>query len=175
MRIADLVEQLAPYRRDHPVMSQAAALCRLTRSKGRRVIFIGNGGSAAIASHAAADWQKNGGFKTICFNDAAQLTALANDHGYENVFAYPIKMHGQRDDLLIAVSSSGESPNILKAVRAAAYASMKVMTFSGFKRTNTLGRCGEVNFHIDSLDYGVVETAHLALLHALLDACHDQG
>ena len=134
-----------------------------------RLIFIGNGGSAAIASHMAADYQKNGGFSAICFNDAASLTCISNDLGYENVFSIPISKHGRFGDILFAISSSGESNNILRAVDMAVGMHMNVVTLSGFEAYNKLRGKGGVNFYVPSMSYGVVEIAHLAILHGLLD------
>ena len=140
-----------------------------THDSDGTVMFVGNGGSASIASHMAIDFSKCGGVRSICFNDGSSLTCLGNDLGYENVFAHQIKQHGRAGSLLIAISSSGESPNILKAVEAARATSCKVITFSGFAPDNALRSCGEVNFHVASKAYGFVEIIHLTLLHAILD------
>lgn len=140
-----------------------------TRDCGNRVFFIGNGGSAAIASHMAADWLKNGGFAALAFNDAAALTCIANDCGYENVFAVPLQQHGRVHDMLIAISSSGESDSIINAVTTARRFLMKTVTLSGFKPSNRLRTMGDINFHVPSEAYGVVEIAHLAICHAILD------
>lgn len=134
-----------------------------------RLFFIGNGGSAAIASHMANDFQKNGGFTTFCFNDGAALTCLANDLGYENVFALPVARHGQLGDALFAISSSGKSPSILNAVKVAKDLKMNVITLSGFAPDNPLVAMGSVNFYVPSQEYGTVEIAHLAILHSVLD------
>src|SRR5215472_15027346 len=80
---------------------------RSTHGRGNKLMVIGNGGSAAIASHLATDYTKNGGIRTLAFNDGAMLTCLSNDLGYENVFAKQIEMFAQKGDLLLAVSSSG--------------------------------------------------------------------
>src|SRR5579863_5845981 len=87
-----------------------------THQCGNKLMVIGNGGSAAIASHLATDYTKNGGIRTQAFNDGAMLTCLGNDLGYENVFAKQIEMFAQKSDLLVAISSSGRSPNILNGV-----------------------------------------------------------
>ncbi len=136
---------------------------------GARIFFIGNGGSAAIASHMAADWQKNGKMPTLCFNDAASLTCISNDVGYENVFSLPLQYHARLGDVLFAISSSGESESILHAVNHAAGRFMNVVTLTGFEPDNRLRGKGGVNFYVPSKNYGVVEIAHLAILHGLLD------
>jgi D-sedoheptulose 7-phosphate isomerase len=138
---------------------------------GNKIIFIGNGGSAGIASHLAIDFSKNGGLRALAFNDPSALTCLGNDLGYENVFAKQLEFHARPGDVLIAISSSGKSPNILGAVREARARGCKVVTYSGFSENNDLRRTGDVNFYVRGQDkeYGFVEVAHLALCHAVLD------
>jgi D-sedoheptulose 7-phosphate isomerase len=136
---------------------------------GSKIIFVGNGGSAGIASHLAIDFSKNGGLRSLAFNDPAALTCLGNDLGYENVFAKQLDFHARPGDLLIAISSSGRSPNILGAVKMARTRDCKVVTYSGFTEENDLRKTGDINFYIRSREYGFVEVAHLALCHAVLD------
>ena len=136
---------------------------------GNKIIFIGNGGSAAIASHMATDWSKNGGLRSICFSDASALTCLSNDYSYADVYAEQIKWHGNKGDLLIAISSSGKSENIIKAVNIAKAKELMVVTLSGFDPHNRLRKLGRVNFYIPSYEYGCVEIGHLTILHAILD------
>jgi len=140
------------------------------RANRHRLLFVGNGGSAAIASHMAADFQKAGAISSLCFNDGPQVTAIANDIEYEEVFAQPIRYHGRDGDVLFAISSSGESGNIIRAVEAAKGFGLKVVTFSGFDPQNAPRKLGHANFYVPSRRYGVVETAHLAIVHSLLDA-----
>lgn len=136
---------------------------------GGKVIYIGNGGSASIAGHMAADLWKNGGVKTLCFSDPSLLTCLANDLGYENVYAAPVAAYAEKGDLLVAISSSGRSPNILKAAEAALKKGCALVTLSGFTPDNPLRRMGGINFYVPSSNYGVVETAHSAVCHAVVD------
>ena len=138
--------------------------------EGKKLIFIGNGGSAAIASHQALDYWKNGGLEAVAFNDSILLTCISNDYGYEQVFSEPILRFGKKGDLLIAISSSGQSPNILKAVDAAYRKGCGVVTLSGFEATNPLRSLGEANFYVPSRSYGIVEITHLTLLHSLLES-----
>ena len=147
------------------------AVARVTaiEAHANKVIFVGNGGSAGISSHLAIDYLKNGNVPALAFNDAASLTCLANDLGYENVFAKPIEVHGREGDLLIAISSSGRSASILNAVAAARQRAMAVLTLSGFHADNPLRQRGDMNFYVPSDLYGFVEIAHLALCHAILD------
>lgn len=143
---------------------------RMVRDSGAaRLIFIGNGGSAAIASHMAADYMKNGRFAALCFNDAAAVTCISNDLGYEHVFTLPLQYHAKFGDVLFAISSSGESASILNAANVAGPLKLNIVTLSGFDPENSLRGRGGVNFYVPSKNYGVVEIAHLAILHGLLN------
>lgn len=135
----------------------------------RRFFFVGNGASASIASHMAADFLKTGGMKAQCFNDGALLTCLANDLGYEHCFDVPLGIHAQTGDLLFAISSSGVSRNIINAAQSANALGLVVITLSGFAPDNPLRKLGAVNFYVPSDRYGVVEVVHHAICHAILD------
>lgn len=150
-------------------LAQALSLIDTCARAGGKLMFIGNGGSAAIASHQAVDYWKNGGVKAVAFNDPSFLTCLSNDYGYERVFSEPINAFAQPGDVVIAISSSGRSPNILRAVEAARARACQVMTLSGFDDSNPLRALGELNFYVPSHGYGIVEVTHLMLLHAVLD------
>lgn len=136
--------------------------------KGGKVIFIGNGGSAAIASHMAVDWTKNGGIRSIAFNDAPTLTCLANDFGYENVFAKQLEYYATPKDVVIIVSSSGKSENIIRAAKYCEEPQCKLVTLSGMNPANYLRRLGDINFYVPVMDYGLVELSHLCILHAVV-------
>jgi len=135
----------------------------------RRVIFIGNGGSNAICSHMMEDYMKMAGKQTLSFSDAALITCFANDYGYENAMAEWINFVYQDGDVLVAVSSSGESLNILNAVQKHRAKDGNVITISGFKRDNSLSKTGVVNFQTPIENYGIVECFHQVILHAILD------
>jgi D-sedoheptulose 7-phosphate isomerase len=145
------------------------ATSRAAHSTGRKLIFVGNGGSAAIASHMAVDYSKNGGIRALAFNDASFLTCLGNDLGYENVFAKQIELHAAAGDLLVAISSSGRSPNIINAVEVARDRDCQIVTLSGFAADNPLRRLGAYNLYVPSPSYGFVEISHLAVCHCILD------
>jgi len=136
---------------------------------GRKVMFIGNGGSAAIASHQAVDYWKNGGMRAIAFNDSSLLTCISNDFGYPQVFVKPVEMFADPGDVLVAISSSGRSENILSAVNAARKKGCKVITMSGFAADTPLRLGGDLNFYVASDSYGYVEIVHLTLCHCILD------
>ncbi|HYM30223.1 MAG TPA: SIS domain-containing protein [Candidatus Cybelea sp.] len=156
----------------HAFFTVAIARMRATHAAGNKIMFVGNGGSAAIASHFANDFSKNGGMRACCFTDGSALTCLGNDYGYEFVYAKQIEMHARAGDLLIAISSSGNSKNILNAVDAARNAKCGVVTFSGFRPDNKLRALGDHNVYVGAEEYGFVEVTHEALIHAVLDiAC----
>ena len=140
------------------------------RSNEGRVYFVGNGGSAAIASHMAVDWMNKAHFDACALNDPASLTCFANDYGYENVFSIPLAKSCTKNDLLIAISSSGKSKNILNAVHTARRQAARTVTLTGFDVDNPMRHLGNANFYVPSHNYGVVETVHLGILHMLLEA-----
>jgi D-sedoheptulose 7-phosphate isomerase len=135
----------------------------------RNIFFIGNGGSNAICSHMLEDYAKIAGFRTYAFSDPALITCFANDYGYEQAMAEWLKVYFDKGDLLVAISSSGNSKNILNAADAALSREGKVITLTGFKADNALKNKGAVNFHLPIENYGVVECFHQVILHALLD------
>lgn len=144
-------------------------LAQNAHKAGKRIIFIGNGGSCGISSHMAIDYAKNGKMRTLTFNDGASLTCLANDLGYEAVFRYQIEMHAAEGDVLVAISSSGKSANILGAVNAARAKGCAIVALSGFLPDNPLRSLGDINIYVPSDNYGYVELLHLTFLHAVLD------
>jgi len=150
-------------------VEQAVALVTTQTGQGRKVLFAGNGGSATIGSHQATDFLKNGGMRALALNDAAMLTCLTNDLGYEHVFEKQIEMLADPGDVLIAISSSGKSENILRAVSAGATVGMRTITMSGFAPDNPLRQRGELAFYVPSHSYGFVEITHLALCHCIVD------
>ena len=116
--------------------------------RNRKLIIVGNGGSAAIALHSLVDFANAGGIKTIDLFNPSLLTCMANDYGYENVFAKHIEVFAEKNDILFAISSSGQSQNILKACEAAKVKECYIVTFSGFTSDNPLKALGYMNFYV---------------------------
>jgi D-sedoheptulose 7-phosphate isomerase len=141
---------------------------RLVKEK-KKAIFIGNGGSAGIASHQSVDFWKNGSIRSVAFNDSSLLTCISNDYSFAEVFSKPTEMFADPGDLMMAFSSSGKSANILNAVNAAIAKGCDVITFSGFRNDNPLRAKGMLNYFLPSLEYGLVEVGHLYLSHTILD------
>lgn len=138
-------------------------------SLGNKIIFIGNGGSAAVASHKALDYWFTGKIRGIAFADDVNLTCISNDFGYQNVFAKQIEMFADRGDILFAISSSGNSENIIQAVKEARRRGCSVFTFSGFKETNRLRKLGDLNFYTPVQHYNKAESLHLLLCDCILE------
>ena len=145
---------------------QAAEACRTAR---RAIYLIGNGASASMASHFAADLAKNAQLHTEVFSDLSLVTAIANDMGYEHVFSEPLSRRAAEGDMLVAISSSGRSPNVLAAVEVARAHRLMVVTLSGMDGDNPLRAAGDLNFHVPARSYGYAETCHSSILHHWMD------
>jgi len=133
------------------------------------IYMVGNGASAMMASHMAADATKNGMIRCLAFNDPALMTAVSNDISYEECFALPLKRFAKPGDVLITISSSGNSPNIIKAIVTAKSIDMYVITLSGMKADNRSRKMGDLNLYVPAETYGVVESSHQIILHCWLD------
>lgn len=151
-------------------IEKVCSLIQLKADSGCKLMFIGNGASASISSHMATDCWKNGGIRAVAFNDSSLLTCISNDYGYKYVFEKPIEMFADKGDILLAISSSGKSENILKGVHAAKSKECNVITLSGFKEDNPLSVMGDYNFYVPSHEYGPVEIVHHSICHSILDA-----
>ncbi len=145
------------------------------KQSGQKIVLIGNGGSASIAGHMEMDLCNRVGVRAHVFNDPPVLTALANDHGYATAFERMIRLWAAPGDCLVAISSSGQSENILRGVAAGRERGCRVVTFSGFRPDNPLRRLGDLNFFVASTEYGEVEVAHHALGHFLTDLAAHRG
>jgi len=146
----------------------AKLLCAATAA-GHKLMFAGNGASAAISSHMATDFWKTGGMRAMAFNDIAGLTCIGNDYGYAHLFEKPVEMFADPGDVLVAISSSGRSENILRAAKAARAKGCQVLTLSGFEADNPLRALGDGNFYVPVNAYGPVEVLHHSICHCLLD------
>lgn len=139
------------------------------RDHHKSVYLVGNGASASMASHMAADLAKNARLHTEVFSDLALITAIANDISYDEVFAEPLRRRMKLGDMLVAISSSGRSPNVLKAAAEARNLGGFVVTLTAMKASNPLRAAGDLNFYISAPTYGEAETCHAAILHHWMD------
>lgn len=140
------------------------------RKSGNSVYWVGNGGSNAICSHLSQDLMNKMGVKSFPFTDSALITCAGNDFGYENVFSHPLMSLLSEGDILIVISSSGNSKNILNAVAAAKQKQAKVIALSSFAEDNLLFQenC-DISFYLPAQMFGLAEIGHSAILHAAID------
>ena len=139
-------------------------------SKGNKGLIFGNGGSAAIASHFSVDLTKNASVRCLNLNESDLITCLANDYGFENWVAKAIEFYGDQGDVLIVISSSGKSQNMINATASAKKKKFsKIITFSGFEDDNPLRQSGDINLWVNSKAYNYVENLHQIWLLALVD------
>ena len=141
-----------------------------TNNNSGKVIIVGNGGSAAIASHFSVDLTKNAKVRYINFNESDLITCFANDYGFENWISMAIEFYAEKEDLVILISSSGKSQNMLNAAdKAKELGISNLITFSGFSNKNPLSQKGDINFWVNSEAYNFVENIHQIWLLSLVD------
>ena len=140
------------------------------KKNNSKIMIFGNGGSAAIASHVSVDLTKNANIRCSNYNEADLITCFSNDYGFENWIAKAIEFYGDEGDVLIAISSSGKSQNMINATSAAKTKKFsKVITLSGFQEGNPLSKSGDINLWVDSKAYNFVENLHQVWLLAIVD------
>lgn len=139
------------------------------KTERTQLFFIGNGGSSAIASHMTADFMKNGGMNTYSLYDNAVTTCMGNDYGYEYIFSRPMEFLVRENDLLVAISSSGNSGNIINAIKTAKGKKAEIITFTGFDANNKARQLGDINVYVPSFKYGMVESIHNLVLQQIVD------
>ncbi|AMD91146.1 SIS domain-containing protein [Desulfovibrio fairfieldensis] len=139
------------------------------KKNGACLYFAGNGASASMSSHFAADINKNADIHTQVFTDLALVTAIGNDIGYSEVYAYPLRRRAIAGDMLVTISSSGNSPNILKVIDAARELNLYVVTLSAMDGENACRQRGHLNVYVPAMTYGMAESAHTAILHYWTD------
>lgn len=150
-------------------LEQAAQLILECSGRKGKVILVGNGGSAAMASHVSVDLTKAASVRAINFNEADLLTCLANDYGYERWVAEALNAYADSNDLVCLISSSGTSMNIINGAKQARQMELSLITFSGFQSSNPLRSLGDLNFWVNSRCYNTVEMTHHIWLLALVD------
>ena len=141
-----------------------------TKKNNSRVLIFGNGGSAAIASHVSVDLTKNLKVKAMNFNEADLITCFSNDYGYEKWIEKTIEFYADKRDILILISSSGKSKNMINACKAAKKKKIsKIITFTGNKSNNPLSKLGDINMWVDSNIYNHIENIHQVWLLGICD------
>lgn len=158
---------------DPEAFDRAAAILTEAYKRDARMFSCGNGGAASIANHMQCDHVK--GVRTTTnlsprvlslSTNVELLTAIANDLGYENVLVYQLQSQSRRGDVLIAVSSSGRSPNIVRALTWARDNGLRTIAITGFDG-GAARAAAEVSMHVDCTNYGIIEDLHQAIMHAL--------
>ena len=134
-----------------------------------QIFFIGNGGSSAIASHMTADFMKNGGMNTYSLYDNAVITCMGNDYGYDSIFSRPLGFLAKEGDLLVAISSSGNSANICKAIEAAKGKGVEIITFTAFRPDNKVKQMWDISVYVPVEKYGMAESIHNLILQQVVD------
>ena len=154
---------------DYDKIEEVISLIKITNKRKGKLIFVGNGGSAAMASHVAVDFTKNAKIRSINFNEADLLTCFGNDFGYENWVKESLNFYADKDDLIFLISSSGNSMNMINAAKFCEENSLKYVTLSGFDIDNKLHQKGDVKFWVDSKEYNIVEMTHHIILLLIVD------
>jgi D-sedoheptulose 7-phosphate isomerase len=154
---------------DNNLLVETAEILKGVKNTGKKIIVVGNGGSAAMASHVAVDLTKAAGCRAVTFNEADLLTCFANDYGYENWVEKALKFYADKGDVVILISSSGTSKNIINGANWAKEFGLTVITLSGFNTANPLRKIGDINLWVDSKGYNIIEMAHHIWLVSIVD------
>ncbi len=158
---------------DFSVLVKVAELVRTASANSKKIIIVGNGGSAAMASHVAVDFTKAANIRAVNFNEADLITCFANDYGYDQWVSEALKAYADSGDLAIFISSSGKSPNILNGAVRAKQMGLNIVTLSGFAEDNPLRKFGDVEMWANSSAYNIVEMTHHIWLVAIVDYIAD--
>ena len=154
---------------DTELIDQSVQLINKCRSQGGKVYIVGNGGSSSMASHVSVDFAKVAGVPSDTFNNANLITCFANDYGHDNWVSEAIKAYTTKNDMLILISSSGTSKNIVNAASYCNKNSISLITLSGFRNDNPLSQLGNINIHVESESYNFIEMSHHIILVAIVD------
>lgn len=154
---------------DTNLINQSVELINKIIKNNKTIYLVGNGGSSSIASHVSVDFAKVARVPSSTFNNSNLITCFANDYGHEHWVTESIKAYCSDQDLLILISSSGSSPNILNAAHYCQQNNIDLITLSGFDKDNKLSTYGNVNFHVASNNYNYIEMTHHIILVSLVD------
>lgn len=138
-------------------------------NKNNKLIFAGNGGSSAMASHVSVDFTKTSNIRAINFNEYNLITCFGNDFGYENWISKSLEYYSIKGDIVILISSSGNSKNMINAAKYCKKKGLKLITFTGFNGKNKLSKLGNINFTVDSINYNHIEMTHHIWLLCIVD------
>jgi D-sedoheptulose 7-phosphate isomerase len=165
-----LISKISPEDKIIKNIIEIRSLIIKAKKRNARVLIFGNGGSAAIASHVSVDLTKNVKVKAINFNEADLITCFSNDYGYEKWVEKSIDFYADKKDILILISSSGKSKNMLNACKAARRKKIsKIITLTGNKKNNPLSKLGDINLWVNSNIYNHIENIHQIWLLSICD------
>lgn len=169
-QVADAIKQV-----DVSLLERLASEITKTNQSGNKIILAGNGGSAAIASHIAVDLINSADIKAVSFNEPSLITCFANDHGYENWLSRAVTSQAKKGDLIILISSSGQSPNMINAAVTARKMGLSIAAFTGFDINNKLQSLADFKFWANSYIYNIVESVHGIWLASIVDKITDDA
>ena len=154
---------------DLSLIEKTAELISECKKNNGKVYVVGNGGSSSIASHVSVDFAKVANIPSDTFNNANLITCFANDYGHDNWVKEAIRAYTKPNDMLILISSSGTSKNIVNAAKYCKDNKISLITLSGFNINNPLAQLGNVNIHIPSEKYNFIEMSHHIILVSIVD------
>ena len=140
-----------------------------TSKKSGKILIFGNGGSAAIASHASVDLTKNARIRAVNFNEADLITCFSNDYGYDRWIEKTIDFYADKKDIIILISSSGQSKNMINACKAAKKKRIRVISFTGHSKNNPLSKLSKISLWVNSKAYNYIENIHQIWLLGICD------
>ena len=135
----------------------------------KKILVIGNGGSAAMASHMSVDLTKSARIRAINFNEADLITCFSNDYGYDRWIEKTIDFYADKKDIIILISSSGQSKNMINACKAAKKKRIRVISFTGHSKNNPLSKLSKISLWVNSKAYNYIENIHQIWLLGICD------
>ena len=154
---------------DTNLIEHSVSLINNCYNNGGKVYIVGNGGSSSMASHVSVDFAKVANVPSETFNNSNLITCFANDYGHENWVSEAIKAYMQKNDMIILISSSGTSLNIVNAAKYCKEKKISLITLSGFSNNNPLSKLGNINIHVQSESYNFIEMSHHIILVSIVD------
>jgi len=154
---------------DFKAMHEVSKLLTTVKNLDSKIILAGNGGSLSIAGHVSIDLINAAKIKAINLSDPNMITCFSNDYGYQNWVSRALECHANIGDILILISSSGESENMIFGAEKAKHLGVKVITLTGFSSDNALKKLGDINLWVDNSEYNIVEITHQIWLLSIID------
>ena len=154
---------------DTSLIDRSVELILKCKKNNGKVFIVGNGGSSSIASHVSVDFTKVANVSSYTFNNSNLITCFANDFGHDNWIKEAVKAYMQKNDILILISSSGTSNNIINAAKYCKENNISSITLSGFNKNNPLSQLGNINIHVNSKKYNFIEMSHHIILVSIVD------